>query len=134
MNPVENQTLLAKQKPASKIKSSQVHTLNPDERKDEKKPLNPDDQIVVSVEHLQKVYNKMKESKKTIKEAHHHFQNVHQSSIHSIAVTSDNRFIVSGSKDKSLKIFDLHTKQEVHHFQDIHQSRLTSISRSLTIR
>ena len=37
-----------------------------------------------------------------------------------IAITSDARFIVSGSGDKSIKIFDLESKEPVHHFKDAH--------------
>jgi len=36
----------------------------------------------------------------------------------SLAVTSDNRYIVSGSSDKLIKVFDLQTNQEVHHFRE----------------
>jgi len=35
----------------------------------------------------------------------------------------DGKYIVSGSEDKSIKIFDLETKQEVHHFADIHEGK-----------
>lgn len=67
----------------------------------------------------------------------YHFQNAHESKsifigllipcylveVSSVAVTSDNRFIVSGSRDNSIKIFDLHAKQEVHHIQNAHKSK-----------
>jgi WD40 repeat protein len=33
----------------------------------------------------------------------------HTSSVHSVAVTSDSRFIVSASEDKTLKVWDLET-------------------------
>ena len=42
----------------------------------------------------------------------------------SVAVSSDNRFIVSGSSDKSIKVFDLQTKQQLHHFADAHQGTI----------
>ena len=68
----------------------------------------------------------------------YHFANAHQSTIililcHScsfieavlsVAVSSDNRFIVSGSSDKSIKVFDLQIKQQLHHFADAHQGTI----------
>jgi len=64
----------------------------------------------------------------------HHFEKAHQGieildlllidhleSITSVVVTSDNRYIISGSEDKSIKIFDLGTKQLVHHFETAHK-------------
>lgn len=64
----------------------------------------------------------------------HHFQKAQQSnfftssqiwipligSITSVAISSDNKFIISGSHDRSIKIFDFHTKEEIHHFQKVH--------------
>ena len=44
--------------------------------------------------------------------------------VRSVAVSSDNRFIVSGSHDKSIKVFDLQTKQQLHHFVDAHQGTI----------
>ncbi len=40
-----------------------------------------------------------------------------------MAVTSDGKYIISGSLDKSLKIFDLNEKREIHHFQDAHEGK-----------
>jgi len=88
----------------------------------------PRDKIGVSVEHLQKVYNQMKESKKTRKEVHHHYPNAHQNYITSVALTSNNRYIISGSRDKSIKVFDLDTKQEVHDFANAHKHWITSLA------
>ena len=36
--------------------------------------------------------------------------------VSSVAVSSDSNFIVSGSKDKTIKLFNLHTREELHHF------------------
>ncbi len=36
-------------------------------------------------------------------------------------MTPDSRFIVSCSKDKSIKIFDLEKLEEVYHFKNIHE-------------
>ena len=41
----------------------------------------------------------------------------------SVEVSDDNKYVVSGSKDKSIKVFDFATKQEVHHFTNAHESR-----------
>jgi len=43
-------------------------------------------------------------------------------------VTPDNRFIVSGSFDSSIKVFDLQTKQEIYHFQNAHKKCVTSLA------
>ncbi len=40
--------------------------------------------------------------------------------IFSIAISPDNKFVVSGSGDKSIKIFDLETNKQIHHFADAH--------------
>ena len=71
----------------------------------------------------------------------HHFADAHQGTIillfllpchsssfiggvNSVAMSSDNRFIVSGSDDKSIKVFDLQTNQQLHHFADAHQGTI----------
>ena len=41
-----------------------------------------------------------------------------------LAVTPDGKFIVSGSADRSIKLFDLQTKQQVHHMKDVDESIL----------
>ena len=38
-----------------------------------------------------------------------------------MAVTSDGKYIISGSEDKSIKVFDLQTKQQVRHFENAHK-------------
>ena len=43
-------------------------------------------------------------------------------------MTPDGRFIVSGSKDKSIKIFDLEKLQEVHHFKNIHEGKKSQLN------
>jgi len=40
--------------------------------------------------------------------------------VNSVATTTDGRFIISGSGDATMKIFELEAKEEVHHFQKIH--------------
>ena len=44
--------------------------------------------------------------------------------ITSVAISTDGRFIVSGSEDNSIKVFDMHTKQQLHHFSDAHSSTI----------
>ena len=70
----------------------------------------------------------------------HHFLDAHSSTIYislfchiligtvtSVAISADGRFIVSGSYDKSIKVFDMHTKEQLHHFSDAH-SGIISLS------
>jgi len=45
-----------------------------------------------------------------------------------LALTSDNRFIISGSADKSIKIFDIETKNQVNHFQNVHEDNITTLA------
>ena len=40
--------------------------------------------------------------------------------INSIAVTPDGQYVFSSSYDKSIKMFDLQTKQQEHQFADAH--------------
>ena len=54
----------------------------------------------------------------------HHSSSFIDAYVRSVAVSSDNRFIVSGSDDKSIKVFDLQTKQQLHHFADAHTSTI----------
>ena len=62
----------------------------------------------------------------------HHFENAHKGmeiEIHyklfflvcitSVTVTPDDNYLISTSMDKSIKIFDLQTKQLVHHFDNV---------------
>ncbi len=46
-------------------------------------------------------------------------------------MTSDNRFIISHS-DKSIKVFDFETKQEIHHYENIHEGKEIYISLPIT--
>ncbi len=48
-------------------------------------------------------------------------------SISSLVVTSDNRFLIFGSFNNSIKVFDLATKQQVYHVENAHQRKLASI-------
>ncbi len=46
---------------------------------------------------------------------------LHITAIKSVAVTSDSKYLISGSNDRSIKIFELSTKQEIHHFENVHE-------------
>jgi len=41
--------------------------------------------------------------------------------IECLAVTPDDKFLVTGSSDKSMKIIDIETQEEIHHFVDAHE-------------
>jgi len=38
----------------------------------------------------------------------------------SVVFSHDNKYIVSGSEDRSIKVFDLQTRRELHHLKDVH--------------
>ena len=38
----------------------------------------------------------------------------------SVAISNNNKYIVSGSQDKSIKIWDLEDKKELHSFNNAH--------------
>lgn len=40
-----------------------------------------------------------------------------------IVVTNDNKYFIAGFSDKSIRVFDLETKQLVHHFENAHESK-----------
>lgn len=40
--------------------------------------------------------------------------------ISSVVISKDNKFLVSSSWDKSIKVFDFDTKHEIYHFKDAH--------------
>ncbi len=46
--------------------------------------------------------------------------------VSSLTVSSDNRFIISGSHDKSIKIFEVETKKQIQHFKDVQDSNFSS--------
>ena len=37
-----------------------------------------------------------------------------------MVITPDDRYIISSSFDKSIKIYDLHGEEETYHFQNAH--------------
>lgn len=40
-----------------------------------------------------------------------------------MAITPDNKYIISGSQDRCIKIFDLLAKKEIHHFKNVHEGK-----------
>jgi len=57
----------------------------------------------------------------------YHMKEAHQNYIQSIAVTPNNKYIVTGSSDKTVKIFDFQTKQLVHHYKTEHSGPVCAI-------
>jgi len=69
------------------------------------------------------------------KQFYHHFTDVHVGIkrhrkflltpklevIRAIAITPDNKYIVSVSDDKAIKLLDIENKTEVHHFSHAHK-------------
>jgi len=51
----------------------------------------------------------------------------HEERVRCVAITHDNKYIVSGSEDKSIKVFELQTGQQVYHFQQVHTSAILTI-------
>ncbi len=51
-----------------------------------------------------------------------------------MALTSDDKFLISGSDDRCIKVFDLTAKKEVHYFQNIHNSQFIEKCLDLTLR
>ena len=38
-------------------------------------------------------------------------------------MTSDDKYIITGSADKSVKVFDLQKREDVYHFQEAHERK-----------
>jgi len=56
------------------------------------------------------------------------FLNYDQEGVDVLAMTSDNRYIISGSYDKSIKIFDFENKCQVFHLEKAHEAAISSIA------
>jgi len=61
----------------------------------------------------------------------HHFKDAHLDEITTLDIRFDSKFLVSGSLDECIKIFDLSTKQEIHHFKQVHECENIEFSRFL---
>ena len=44
--------------------------------------------------------------------------------VRSVSLSYDGNYIVSGSEDKSIKLFDLKNKKTLHHFKDAHPGKM----------
>ena len=49
------------------------------------------------------------------------FKDFHQDDIVGITITPNNKYMISGSRDETVKLFDLQTKQLVHTFTKEYQ-------------
>ena len=49
-----------------------------------------------------------------------------EDSIWSLKITSDDNFIVTGSADRSIKIFHIATKQQVHVISNAHAGKIST--------
>ena len=94
--------------------------------------------ISLSIEGFQRLYKKKKELKnrkeKTIENAHtsnfFEYQDIisqfYLDLISSVVVTSDNKLLVSASYDRSIKIFNMDTKEEFCRFIEVHKGKYIS--------
>ena len=57
----------------------------------------------------------------------HRFEQAHSSTITSVGVTSDNKYIVSGSDDKTIGVWDIAEKKLLHRFEQAHSDTITSV-------
>lgn len=57
-----------------------------------------------------------------------HFPRVHSNMVNAIAISADNRYMVSGSDDKSIKIFDLMNRREIDRMADVHNDGIWSVA------
>ena len=40
-----------------------------------------------------------------------------------LTISNNNKYIISGSEDKSIKLFDLQNGQQIFHFQELHEGK-----------
>lgn len=50
-----------------------------------------------------------------------------QDKVKCLAVTRDNTFLISGSSDLSIKVFDIEKKKDVHTFKNIHDGNFNPL-------
>ncbi len=62
----------------------------------------------------------------------HGVKDAHEDGVRKLAMTSDSKYLISGSLDYSIKIWDFATRQLVHHFENVHSS-ICYLSGSLLI-
>ncbi len=57
------------------------------------------------------------------------FENAHEDSVLSVVVTRDNKHIISGSADKTIKVWDIIEKiKEIKCFKDAHDGWVNSVA------
>src|SRR5688500_9757263 len=49
------------------------------------------------------------------------YLNLSLEAITNAVITSDNKYMVSASLDKSIKIFDFQTKKQIKHYENVHE-------------
>jgi len=54
--------------------------------------------------------------------------NVHTAPINKVTITPDNKFIISCSDDKSIKVFNFDTRQQVRHLKNAHDDEILSVA------
>jgi len=47
--------------------------------------------------------------------------------VNTIAISPDSRFIISGSHDKSIKVFEIASKEQVHHLKNAHTGYINAV-------
>ncbi len=58
-----------------------------------------------------------------------YFENAHEDSVLSVVVTRDNKYVISGSADKTIKVWDITEKiKEIKHFKDAHDGWVNSVA------
>jgi len=57
----------------------------------------------------------------------HHFNDIYKDGVSCITITPDDKWIVSGSHDKSIKVFDIEQKKEVFHIPNAHEFSIRSL-------
>ncbi len=45
-----------------------------------------------------------------------------------IIAIPDNKFLIFGSQNRSIEVFDNETKQQTHHFKEVHQGKFAFLS------
>jgi len=81
---------------------------------------------IESAADLQKLY----EDKRSMKKIRHlsSFPKAHEEEVLCLIFTPDRKFIVSGSNDRTIKIWDVNTKRQLHHFKDAHEDGVRKLA------
>ena len=52
----------------------------------------------------------------------------HKGAVNSVAVTGDGKYIISGSEDKTIAVWDIANKTLLHRFKEAHSDRILSVA------